>query len=140
MGNNSGKSLFAVCFVGLLVLSASTVSFVQTETSIPKPSVPTFTVQLVDRSYDVPASSSVDPYSGQTINHPGYHVENYSIELTILNQPFSPVTVYEGTSNWTANFYYNVHMKGHFSDAWITLYNPDSDYPQKSSSQNTVIA
>jgi hypothetical protein len=32
--------------------------------SIPKPSVPEFTVKLVDSSYDIPASSLIDPYTG----------------------------------------------------------------------------
>jgi hypothetical protein len=132
----------AVLFiVALLVLSALTVSSAYGQTSsIPKPVVPAFTAQLIDNSYDVPASTSIDPYNGQTINNTGYHVENYTIELTIVNQPFSPITVYEGTSNWTANFYYNVRTKGHFANEWITLYSPDSDYPKKSTSQFTIIA
>ena len=141
MRNSLRKPLAVVCIVGFLVLSFLTFSLAHAETSsIPKPAVPTFTAQLIDNSYDVPASTSIDPYNGQTINNTGYHVENYTVELTIVNQPFSPLTVYEGTSNWTADLFYNVRTKGHFTNDWITLYNPDSDYPKKSSSQFTVIA
>ena len=141
MRNISRKSLVAFSIVGLLFLSALTVSLVHAETnSIPKPAVPTFTAVLIDHSYDVPANTSVDPYNGQTINNPSYHVKNYTIELTILNQPYSPITIYEGSSNWTATFYYNLREKGHFANDWITVYTPDSDYPKQSNSEYTVIS
>jgi hypothetical protein len=39
-----------------------------------KPSVPEFTVKLVDNSYDVPPTQTTDPYTG-TKTIPGYHVK-----------------------------------------------------------------
>jgi hypothetical protein len=104
---------------------------VRAETSISKPAVPEFTVKLVDRSYDVPSSSSIDPYTGQIVIHPGYHVENKTIEVTIKNQPFIPTNIY----GWNTSFYYNVRIKGHYADDWIALY-PPADNPLKPSNSD----
>ena len=78
--------------------------------SIPKPSVPEFTVQLVDNSYDVPAIQTIDPYTGEKITHPSHHVENKTIEIKITNQ----------RNDYT--IYYSVNMKGHFEKNWTTIY------------------
>jgi hypothetical protein len=90
--------------------------------SISKPSVPEFTVQLTDHSYDVPptTTTNVDPYNGKktTYNVNGYHVENFTINLTIKNQPF-PQT--DGAGH-TLGLYYNVSEKGHFGDDWKFYY------------------
>ena len=64
--------------------------------SIPKPSVPEFTVKAVSHPYDVPTTYSTDPYTGETITHEGYHVENKSIEVWIKNQPFTPYADADG--------------------------------------------
>jgi hypothetical protein len=90
--------------------------------SITKPSVPQFTVKLVDSSYDIPTTYLIDPYTGANVTHPSHRVDNKTIELTIKNQPFVPYLVQEGNSNWTTSFYYNVRVKGHYKDDWITLY------------------
>ena len=105
--------------------------------SIPKPSVPEFTVKFVDRSYDVPTTSSIDPYTGETISHPGYRVENYTVDVTIKNQPF--VSYYDAPSSFNVSLYYNVRFKGHYSDEWMTAYSPYTDYPKQSSSTYTVL-
>ena len=57
--------------------------------SIPTPSVPEFSLRFVDASYDVPTTYTIDDYTGQNITHPGYHVENRTIEVRIKNQPFT---------------------------------------------------
>ena len=109
----------------LLVLSSLVMvgsAFAQSNT---EPSVPEFTLKLVDNSYDVPPIPStaptytIDPYSGkQTILTPGssaipgYHVENKTIELWIENQQHS------------SNVYFNVRTKGHFGENWTELYPP----------------
>jgi hypothetical protein len=139
MGLTVNKILTTTCIAALIVLSSLTVSLVQAQTAIPKPDVPTFTAKLFDHSYDVPATSSVDPFTGQTVNHSAYHVENYTISITIENQPYTPFLVQEGTSNWTANFYYNIREKGHYGTDWINIYSPDSDYPIQSNSTYTVL-
>ena len=55
---------------------------------IPVPSVREFTVKFVNSSYEMPPSSSINPYTGQKVTTQAYYVENESIELTIKNQPF----------------------------------------------------
>jgi len=73
-----------------------------------KPSVPEFTLQHVDYSYDVPptTTSTTDPYTGKTTTTtiPGYHVENKTIQATINNNI--------GAS------YYNFRYKGSYTDEW----------------------
>jgi hypothetical protein len=60
------------------VLTVSSLVMVETAfaQSIPKPSVPEFTLVLVDSSYDVPTTYSIDPYTGDNVTHNGYHVED----------------------------------------------------------------
>ena len=71
-------------------------------------SVPEFTLQYVDYSYDVPpkTTSTTDPYTNETTTTtiPGYHVENKTIEATIKN-------------NIDAS-YYNFRYKGRYTDEW----------------------
>ena len=117
--------------VALILPALSGIPSVRAETSIPKPAVPQFTVQLVDHSYDVPATASIDPYTGQTVNHPAHHVENYTIDVTIKNPPL--------VEEDTADFYYNVRVKGHFAENWINLYMM-GEGPTLSKLDSTVIS
>jgi hypothetical protein len=122
MGSISkGFSLLLVIVLAVSSLIMVESAFAQ---SIPKPSVPEFTLKLIDHSYDVPAktTSTTDPYTGKTITTitPGYRVEKKSIEITVTNQPFTPYTDAEGH---TINLSYDVRYKGHFSESgWIQPY------------------
>jgi hypothetical protein len=118
MGTAS-KSFSLVLIVLLAVSSLMMVESVFAQ-SIPKPSVPEFTVQIMASPYDVPTTHSIDPYTGKDITHQGYHVENRSIEVSIKNQPFNTFN----DSGWIVDFYYNVRVKGHYAQNWIELYNP----------------
>jgi len=81
------------------------------------PSVPEFTVNYVDHSYDVPIThwTTTDPYTGNQITHSsgGEHVDNRTVDVTITNQQFSP---YVDSSNNTVQLYYNIRSKGHFEN------------------------
>ena len=85
--------------------------------NIPKPSIPEFTVKIVDRSYDVPVTkrTTIDPFTGQevTTSSGGYHVTNKTIDITIKNQPFTPIDLENGS---VIQLYYSVRAKGHFGD------------------------
>jgi hypothetical protein len=85
--------------------------------SVANPPVPEFTVALVDLSYDVPVTTtySTDSYTGQQIVHTngGYHVTNRTIEITINNQQFTPITLNNGT---VIQLYFSLRTKGHFGD------------------------
>lgn len=100
--------------------------------STPELSVPEFTVKLVAYPYDVPTTYSTDPYTGETITHQGYRVENKSIEVRIKNQPFTPYTDADG--HWV-NLYYILHIKGHFAESWT-----GGDRYQASTSEYTVLS
>ena len=108
--------------------------------SIPKPSVPEFTVEFFDSSYDVPTTYSTDPYTGETVTHEGYHVESRTIEVKIKNEPFVSYWIQNSSSgaNWSINFYYNIRIKGHFSEDWNELYNPEGYIHQDSGAEYTV--
>lgn len=75
-------------------------------------SVPEFAVGIVDCSYDVPTTYSIDPFTGENITHYGYHVENKTLEVTIKNQPFTSTNV-DGN---TTHLFYAVRWKGHFEN------------------------
>jgi hypothetical protein len=124
----------------LLLTLATAVHFgaVRAESSIPKPSVPEFTLVLVDSSYDVPTTYSIDPYTGENVTHHGYHVENKEIGMKIKNQPFT--SYHDDSLGQTVNFYYNIRFKGHFEEEWRELYRPSDGYPhQWSDSDYTII-
>jgi hypothetical protein len=98
----------------LLSTSAGTMTFGIVHATL---SVPEFTVKAVAHPYDVPTTYSTDPYTGETITHEGYHVENKSIEVWIKNIPFTP---YNDTEGHEVNLYYSVRAKGHFEEDWST--------------------
>jgi hypothetical protein len=131
-----------IALVLILILTASSLIVVKpAHSSITKPSVPEFTVKLVDSSYDVSTTYSIDPYTGENVTHTGYHVESRTIELSIKNQPFTPYSITENENNWTINFLYNIRIKGHFSEDWIELYRPSDGYPsQNYESEYTVLS
>jgi len=119
---------------GLVLGAIAQLSVVHAETSIPKPSVPEFTVKLVDTSYDEPATYSIDPFTGEQVTRAGSHVERVSLEVRIKNQPFVPDKEADGMS-----FFYNIRVKGRFSQDWIELCRASDGYPTQSDSEYTVI-
>jgi len=96
---------------GLLLLIAIDSGFAQTS------SVPEFTLNYVDNSYDVPPNitTTTNQFTNETTTTtiPSHHIENKTIEVIINN-------------NLNAS-YYNLRFKGHYEDEW-TYYpsNPDS--------------
>ncbi len=83
------------------------------EASTPKPSVPQFTLKLVDASFPGSTTYSIDPYTGEnkTFEQPAmYGLEMY---VTIKNQPY-PATINGNASE----FHYHVQVKGHFGGSW----------------------
>jgi len=110
-------ALFLTVIMAMSCLTLLTVKPADAQ-AIPKPSVPSFTVKVVDRSYDVPATVtySTDPFSGKQVSYSsgGYHVTNKTIDVAIQNQHFSPIT---GNGS-TVDLYYTIRMKGHFGNDW----------------------
>ncbi|MEM2098197.1 MAG: hypothetical protein QXU99_00415 [Candidatus Bathyarchaeia archaeon] len=136
------SAFLVAMMVSGLVLGTAHFGAVHAESySITKPSVPEFTVKLIDSSYDVPASSSIDPYTGQTVTHPSQRVEARTIEIRIKNVPFSPFEIKNGSNTYTVQFYYNIRFKGHFEEEWREPYNPNvNKFPSRDSGLETVIS
>jgi hypothetical protein len=102
---------------------------------VPIPPVPEFTLKYVDHSYDVPTTttSHTDPYTGRvtTETHPGYHVENFTIDLTIKNQVF-PASI----DGFSLGMRYFIESKGPFEEDWHRQANIDT----QSASGYTVVS
>lgn len=126
----------------LLALTLTVSSLIMVEStfaqSIPKPSVPEFTLRYIDYSYDIPAVYGIDQYTGETVmKQYGEHVDKRTIEVKIRNLPFTPYTDEE---NHTINLYYNVQVRGHFEGTWKMLYGDNAHYKiQDYRSQYTII-
>jgi hypothetical protein len=94
---------------------------------------------LIDTSYDVPPTTTINPYTGETITKEGGHVESRTIEIRIRNEPFTQLEVQAGTANWTVNYLYQIQWKGHFEDQWHTMFLTDELLGRDSGSE-TVFA
>ena len=97
--------------------------------AVPKPFIPEFSLQFIDNSHDIPTSHITDPYSGQNVTQPGYHVEKRTIEIRIKNQPFTPYETQDNGEKWTINFFYNIRVKGHFAQNWSDIYGGSDGFP-----------
>ena len=130
---------FSLLVIVLLVVSSLIMAkpaFAQTTTpapsTIPTPSVPEFTTQLVGPSYTVPTTYSLDPNTGQIVAKIGYYDKYSYIVLTIKNQPF---TSFNDNNGNQILFYYNVQTKGHnLNNSFVDLYNTNDggNYPTQS--------
>jgi hypothetical protein len=124
--------------VTILILSSLVVVESTFAQSITQPSVPEFTLTLVDDSYDVPLTTTVNPYTGKTEISGGYHVKHdLEVHIQLKNQPFK-------------GLFYQVQTKGHFSQDWHAIeywigeagsrYNPRTPYKeQKYAAQYTIL-
>ena len=84
--------------------------------SVPKPSVPEFTVELVEHSYDVPPVYGIDQFTGENVTiQEGAHYQWNTLNFTIRNQ--------QVPSDY--NLYYNIRYKGQYTDDWTELFYGD---------------
>ncbi|MCL2258007.1 MAG: hypothetical protein FWC14_07465 [Candidatus Bathyarchaeota archaeon] len=128
---------YTALMVLIICLVASSLSVLTvtpiTVYAISKPSVPQFSIRVIDDSYYVPPSTTttVDQYTGKEtmISTPGHTVEQRKREVVIKNQAFTPYTDADGR---VYSLYYNVQVKGHFGDEWHTfsrtVFQSDSEY------------
>jgi hypothetical protein len=105
----------------LLILAAPSIQIIELTSAdaIPTPSVPEFSLQLNDQSYDVPSTTTTttDPYTGeQTVTtQPGYHVLNGTIEILVNHQVF---TRHYDSDNRYIQLFLRIAYKGHFATSW----------------------
>jgi hypothetical protein len=119
---------------GLLILL--TLLLTGANAALPKPAVPEFTVNLYDSSYDIPATSRTDPFTGQTVTTPGRHVEARTVEIRIKNPYFSPES-----NIYPIEFRYDIHYRGHFNqdDSWYNVFDTRDGYLKPSSTQAETV-
>lgn len=145
------SGIWALIFIGVIAFSClSLLSFTPVNAqAIPKPSVAEFSLQYNDKSYYVPPTYGVDPYTGKNVmTHAGYYVKNASVDVTIKNQPF---TAYQNQNGSMVYLFYVIETKGHFED-WNPYYadasywlrqNLSEMYPTNfvgaSNTQNTIV-
>jgi hypothetical protein len=150
MGTAVSKCATLLLIIVLAVSGLIMVSFAFAQ-SVTKPSIPEFTAEYVDYSYDIAPTYTTDPYTNNTVVQTyGEHVDNRTVVITIKNEPFTPFT---DTNGNTINMFYNVRYKGTFGQDWTRVYgvertvwysfsNPDDNYGYKIqdyASQNTVV-
>jgi hypothetical protein len=128
---NKTSALILTLILTLPCLTLLTANLAAAQT-IPKPSTPEFTVTLLNSSYDIPPTSTVNPYNGEVTTKAGQHVESRTIQLSVKNQPFTPYTVQWQSGdqyyNKTVYLHYEVHWKGHFEQIWHQRYYPVDEY------------
>jgi hypothetical protein len=128
------KSLSLLLIVVLLITSSLLIIKFANAQTIPKPSIPEFTLKLVSHPYDVAPETTIDPYTGKTvITQHGYHVENKTVEITIKNQVLPKLS----DSNY---LYYNVSYKGQYGTEWKYFgYSQYEPIIRQSNSDYTII-
>jgi hypothetical protein len=126
-------AVFLMLIMAISSLSLIMVKPAHSQTTPTTPSVPEFSLKFVDASYDVSTTTSIDPYTGQTITNQGYHVQKSFLVMTIKNQPL----VYQ----YSDSFYYNVKVKGHYEQwtEWSEWFKPDELPRANVSSSQTLI-
>jgi hypothetical protein len=77
---NAYSYLAILLVITVPFMALITVEFASAQSN-PKPSVPQFSVHWADRSYDIPQTTSTDPYTGKSITNPAQHVTNKTITL-----------------------------------------------------------
>ena len=94
--------------------------------SVDKLPAPTLvSVTYDDRSYDVPASTTTDPFTGKSVENPAYHVNNRTLTFVIDRKNAF-------RDNPSCYQHYLIRMKGAFSNEWNTiteLFDPDPISP-----------
>ena len=137
--------LTVILFAGVVLASALRFGTVQASTDvsgIPKPSVPEFTVKVIDNPYYVsPKYSTPDTYTGETtLVDDGDWDQNGTIELTIKNQPLAFNNDGEGHVLY---LFYTIESKGNFEGVWdeypALFYGEHKEYLPASNSDVTVV-
>ncbi len=73
MGNIN--KTFALILIGVIAISSLSLLSVKCVNAQTRP-IPEFSVKFVDGSYDIPASTSIDPFTGQAVTNPTQHINN----------------------------------------------------------------
>jgi hypothetical protein len=122
MGSTS-KS-FALILVLIMAISSLSVLMIRPASAqTPKPSVPKFTLKVLENPYDVAPTTTINPNTGKTEQQAGYYVDNISVQVTIEN-PFSQSSFIQPEfPSQTYDLWYNISAKNHYGNYWMTYPN-----------------
>ena len=101
----------------LIVRPASAQTPMPSPVSIPKPSIPEFTLKFVHTYY---FETTTDPNTG--VNRTQQY-DNNTIAVTIKNQPYA-----DSINGSNYHLFYDVRMKPHLEKKWTELYPLESHY------------
>ena len=108
----------------LLIMSGLVIVSSVFAQSMPKPTVPEFTLELAGPPYYQNTTYSLDPNTGQVVAEIGYTNPYSMLKINVKNQPFD--------SSY-GNLYYNVRVKNHSAtDNWIEAYKVSQFFPSQS--------
>jgi hypothetical protein len=93
---------------------------------LPPPELVSVTYE--DHSYTVPASTSIDPFTGKTVENPAYRVDNRKLTIVINKKALDTTDSY---------IYYKIRMKGSFSTEWVII--TDKIVPASNSALTTLV-
>jgi hypothetical protein len=140
MSKLATQLLIAILVLSSLVMCGSARADAQT---IPTPSVPEFTVRLVNNSCATQptTTATIDPYTGKQSNVtiPSQYVKDEYIEVQIKNQAFTLYTInYHNIDNRTVNLYFHVVSKGSFSEDWSVVDDSTTQIENYTSQYTTI--
>jgi len=108
----------SLALVLTLVVAISSLSLLMIKTvsaqTINAPSVPEFSLRLVKHTFDLPPTSTIDPFTGQNTKIGGEQWEWLTVDVIIRNQNFrgsASLLSYSGLM-------YSVRFKGHYAQNW----------------------
>ena len=133
---------FSILLVIILAVSSLMIIESTNAMSIPKPSVPEFSVGYVDDSYYVSTPSTITDQHGNSRVVQGY-VENKTVEFSIKNQAFTPYTIPNNSSDpyntgQTVNLMFNIRMKRTLDSNWTYITHLSDGYLKQSDTNFTI--
>ncbi len=128
------KAVIAV-LVCTIFASSLLVTVACAQTTIPKPSVPEFSIVPVGPSFDIPPTYTFNSSTGLFDTNDGYHIQYSTVKITIKNQQFL-------NQSDSDHFYYNIRIKPHNypDNYWLELFSAGANgYPIQNLSNYTTI-
>jgi hypothetical protein len=103
----------------VIVLSLVVASSIMAQCALAQsvPSVPEFKLSYTNNVYDVSPKTTIDEWSGEPTNIPGYHVDYREVLIKVRNQPHTQLI-----NGSTANLFYSIREKNHYSNEWSIGY------------------
>lgn len=126
---NRAWALILIAVIAISCLGILSVKPSKAQT-IPKPSVPEFTLSFEGPSFQRNTTYQLDPNNGQVVADLGFINQYTSVVITIKNQPFD--------SSY-GKLYYGIQVKNqNTGNQWQNV-TYDSPYPEQSSDSDTTI-